>query len=251
VPKTDANNLKFHYWLSGDAPEPVVLVHGLGGNLAGWHLTIVPDLQRDYRVLTYDLRGHGLSDTPATGYSADDMAGDLLELLDALEIERAHFCGFSDGGATLLYFALCWPERVRSLVLAGAQYTNDERTFGMLAKMSPERIQSRLPEWADRLEQIHDAHHGGGYWPELLRQMLPFWQIQPDLTLAQLGRIGAPALLIAGERDSFGHPEMQLAMRRALPRSELCILPRAAHYLMNEQPELFRIAVLDFLDRVR
>jgi len=54
---------------------------------------------------------------------------------------------------------------------------------------------------------------------------------------------------IAGERDSFGHPEQQIAMRGALPNAELCILPAAGHDVMNDQPELFRLAALDFLRR--
>ena len=256
MPFAEIGDLRLYYELhgangAGAVLEPLVLLNGALDTIeADWGVHLAEFAAR-YRVLAYDHRGHGrtsASTQPFTSY--DLLAGDLAALLDALGIERAHFCGFSDGGATLLYFALRWPERVRSLVLAGTQYTNDERTFGMLAKMSPERIRSRLPEWAAGLDQLHDTHHAPGYWPDLLRQMLPLWQVQPDLTLDQIGRIAAPTLLIAGERDSFGHPEMQIAMRRAMPRSELCILPAAGHYVMNDRPELFRIAVLDFLKRI-
>ena len=177
------------------------------------------------------------------------LVGDLVALLDALGITRAHFCGFSDGAITLLYFARQHPERVRSLILAGAQYTNDERTLALLAKMTPERIPVRLPEWAARLAELHDTHHGPGYWQQLMRQMQPLWPVQPDLTLEQLAEIAAPTLLIAGERDGFGHIDQQVAMRRAIPHAELCILPVAGHYVLNDQPELFQLAALDFLSR--
>src|SRR5574338_345099 len=90
---------------------------------------------------------------PFAGY--DQLADDLAALLDALGIARARFCAFSDGAITMLYFALRFPERVRALVLAGAQYTNDERTLGLLAKMTPERIEARLPEGAASLAQLH------------------------------------------------------------------------------------------------
>ena len=66
----------------------------------------------------------------------------------------------------------------------------------------------------------------------------------------RLAKITAPTLLIAGERDSFGHIDQQIVMHRAMPHSQLCILPTAGHDVMNDQPELFRIAALDFLQRV-
>ena len=177
------------------------------------------------------------------------LAGDLVALLDE-QISPAHFCGFSDGAITLLYFARRHPERVRSLTLAGAQYTNDQRTLALLLKMTPERIPVRLPEWAARLAVLHDTHHEPGYWQQLMRQMQPLWPVQPDLTLGQLAEITMPTLLIAGERDGFGHLDQQLAMRRAIPHAELCILPAAGHDVLNDQPEMFRLAALDFLRRV-
>ena len=173
-----------------------------------------------------------------------------LALLDMLGIARAHFCGFSDGAITLLYFALHHAARIHSLILAGAQYTNDERSLALLAKMTPERIPVRLPEWAARLAALHDTHHEPGYWQQLMRQMQPLWPVQPDLALEQLAEIAAPTLLIAGERDGFGHIDQQVAMRRAIPHAELCILPVAGHYVLNDQPELFRLVALDFLRRV-
>ena len=116
--------------------------------------------------------------------------------------------------------------------------------------MTPERIEERRPDWAAELAQLHDEHHEPGYWQNLLRQMSPIWRVQPDFTLAQLGQIAAPTLLIAGERDNFGHLDQQVAMRRALPNAELCIAPVAGHFVMNDQPGLFRLVALDFLQRV-
>jgi len=254
MPSITVRDLRIYYEIHGpsadEGAEPLVLLNGALDTIDsdwGRHL---PAFAERRRVLAYDHRGHGrTSRSPIPFTSYDQLADDLEALLDALGIARAHFCGFSDGGITLLYLALRRPERVRSLVLAGAQYTNDERTFGLLAKMNPERMRARLPEWVAGIARLHDAHHEPGYWEDLMCQMMPLWQVQPDLTLEQIARIAAPTLLIAGERDGFGHVDQQVAMRRAIPRSELCILPAAGHAVMNEQPELFRIAVLDFLER--
>ena len=116
MPKLRANGLNFHYWQSGSGPD-LVMVHGLGGNLAGWHLSLVPDLQQDYRVTTYDLRGHGRSDVPETGYSTKEMAEDLRRILDVCGIDRCHLVGHSWGVDIALHFALVQPERVKDLVL--------------------------------------------------------------------------------------------------------------------------------------
>jgi pimeloyl-ACP methyl ester carboxylesterase len=255
MPFLELRNLRIYYQQYGppganSGGAQLVLLNGALDTIESDWSKQLPVFAEHYRVLAYDHRGHGRTSHSPEGFASYDLlAADLLGLLDALGIGQAHFCGFSDGGITLLAFALRYPERVRSLILAGTQYTNDERTFGLLAKMTPERICERLPEWAAQLEQLHDAYHAPGYWRELLNRMRPMWSAEPDYTPEQIAQIGAPTLLIAGERDHFGHIDQQVVMRRAIPRSELCILPAAGHAVMNDQPELFRLAVLDFLRR--
>src|SRR4051794_39264742 len=139
MPYVQAGDLKIYYELRGlagdeeaDGCDTLVLLNGALDTIEsdwGKHL---PALAARGRVLAYDHRGHGrtsASPTPFSGY--DMLVRDLQALLDTLRITRAHFCGFSDGAITLLYFARQHPERVRSLTLAGAQYTNDERTLAL------------------------------------------------------------------------------------------------------------------------
>ena len=249
MPFLHVRDLQLYYELHG-AGQPLVLLNGALDTIESDWRRHLPAFAERYQVLAYDHRGHGRTSAAEQFTSYAELAADLEALLDTLGIARAHFCGFSDGAITLLGFALRQPERVRSLILAGGQYTNDERTLGQVEKMTPERIQMRLPDWAASLEQLHDTHHQRGYWQHLLRQLLPLWRVEPNFTLEQIGRIAAPTLLIAGERDSLGHIDQQIAMRRAIPRSELCILPAAGHAVMNDQPDLFRLAALGFLRRV-
>jgi pimeloyl-ACP methyl ester carboxylesterase len=246
---TQVRDLRLYYEIHG-AGEPLVLLNGALDTIeSDWGRQLATFAAR-YRVLAYDHRGHGRSNNPSAAFSGyDQLADDLAALLDTLGIAQARFCGFSDGAMTLINFALRRPERVHSLILAGAQYTNDARTLGLLDKMTPERIAARQPEWAARLTQLHDTHHHAGYWQELLRQMLPFWRVEPNYSIEQLAQVAAPTLLVAGERDHFGHLDQQIAMRRAIPRSELCIAPVAGHFVMNDQPELFQLVALDFLER--
>jgi pimeloyl-ACP methyl ester carboxylesterase len=116
MPKINANGVDFHYLQAGRGPE-LVMLHGLSGNLAVWHLRLVPMLEDRFHVTTYDLRGHGYSSMPPTGYSTRDMAQDLEALLDALAIGQADLLGHSYGADVALHFALLHPERVKRLVL--------------------------------------------------------------------------------------------------------------------------------------
>lgn len=110
------NGIKFHYWTVGSGPH-IVLLHGLGGNLAIWHLRIVQLLRDYYTVTTYDLRGHGKSEVTPSGYTTADMANDLLGLMDFLGIDKAHLVGHSLGADISLHFTLYYPERARKLIL--------------------------------------------------------------------------------------------------------------------------------------
>lgn len=116
MPKRLVNGINLHYWQVGEGPD-LVMIHGLNGNLAVWHLGLMPSLRNEYRITTYDLRGHGRSDMPPTGYSTEHMAKDLVGLLDALGVERAHLMGHSLGADISLHTALLHPDRVHKLVL--------------------------------------------------------------------------------------------------------------------------------------
>jgi pimeloyl-ACP methyl ester carboxylesterase len=109
------SNITLHYQQIGTGDD-LVMIHGLTGNLAVWQLQIIPMLWDDNRILTYDLRGHGYSEVPPSGYSADDMATDLGDLLDELGIGRISLVGHSFGADVALYFALHHPDRVKQVI---------------------------------------------------------------------------------------------------------------------------------------
>ena len=113
--KALANGIQLHYQQFGKGPH-LVMVHGITGNLAIWYLEIVPALMGEYRITTYDLRGHGYSEAPPTNYTTADHANDLKHLLDVLGIERAHIMGHSFGADVALNFTILFPERVDRLV---------------------------------------------------------------------------------------------------------------------------------------
>jgi pimeloyl-ACP methyl ester carboxylesterase len=111
-----ASGLNVHYTQVGTGPD-LVLIHGLSGHQGNWHFKIVPTIWDKFRVLTYDIRGHGYTEFTETGYTPTQLATDLKELMDHLGIEKAHVAGTSLGADIALYFGYLYPERVNKVVL--------------------------------------------------------------------------------------------------------------------------------------
>src|SRR6266404_3141054 len=110
MPFADLPNIRIHYALSGDRSLPaLVLSNSLGTNLSMWDLQ-APPFEKSFRLLRYDMRGHGQSSVP-------ELAADVLSLVDSLGIDRFHFCGISVGGMIGMSLARKAPERLEKLVL--------------------------------------------------------------------------------------------------------------------------------------
>jgi pimeloyl-ACP methyl ester carboxylesterase len=146
MPRARANGIGIHYQSVGTAAD-VIMIHGLTANLTFWHLHLAHyPLNKQFRITTYDLRGHGYSDMPSTGYTSADLAKDLCGLLDHLGIERANIVGHSFGGAVALHFALLFPERVKTVTLADAR----------VPSLQPLRRLSERQSWNVRRRRIQN-----------------------------------------------------------------------------------------------
>ena len=117
MPFADLPHARVHYALSGDnSLPPLVLSNSLGTNFSMWDAQ-VPEFEKHFRLLRYDMRGHGQSSVPPPPYSVPELAADFLSLADFLAIDRFHFCGLSIGGMIGMSLALQSPARLRKLVL--------------------------------------------------------------------------------------------------------------------------------------
>jgi pimeloyl-ACP methyl ester carboxylesterase len=122
MPKINANGLSFHFQQSGSGPD-VLLIHGLTGDLSIWFLCEAMGVfARSFRVTAYDLRGHGYSDVPRAGYTSADQAGDVVAIMDALEIDRAMLVGHSFGAVIAMHAAVLYPGRVDAVVLSDPSF---------------------------------------------------------------------------------------------------------------------------------
>jgi len=271
MPKVSVNGINFHYWQVGKGPD-MVMLHGLTGNLAVWHLKMVPMLREEYRITTYDLRGHGRSDMPSTGYTTGDMAEDLRGIMDALEIERAYLVGHSMGADISLHFALRYPHRVEKMVLIEAgipalvnlRKREDWEGWAYWAKMIEEFTGIQVPreKWTDlayMIRQSLDAPIVYGPARGLPRKKEPILRLLEtttivadyekvgNLTLENLATIPHPKLLIY----DGGSPYLGTyhVLCKLLANCMPVLLPptQHRHFSPLEEPELLVSHIRAFL----
>lgn len=232
-----------YYEVHGAGP-PLLLLHG-GGALIESFFGQIPDLSRYYRLITVDSRGHGRS-SYQKGLSYGEMAADVLTVLDHLRLDAVAIVGWSDGGITALHLALDHPERVRSLVLIGVNF----HASG-LRKSESARMEAMGPDdfnaTAVRMYKRLSPHPKK--WPQLWSDLKVLWKTGPDLTEEELGKIKAPTLLIAGERDLID-PDHLRQMQSAIPGAVLREIPGSTHAVLMEKPRQINALILDFLGPV-
>jgi 3-oxoadipate enol-lactonase len=243
---------------------PVVLIHGFPFSQEMWTPQIGA-LSLRYRVITYDVRGHGKSPPGDGQYTLEFFVDDLIGLLDHLRIDRAVLCGLSMGGYIALRAVERNPERVRALVLCDTRSEADSneakvKRAGAInavkrqgvsayaegfvkAVFAPESFTTR-PEAIEKIKKIIQANPASGICGTLLALAC-----RTDTTAA-LPKIGVPTLILVGDQDSLTPPSAAEAMRGKIPRSEMHVIPHAAHMSNLENPGEFNARLLDFLGRV-
>lgn len=266
--KALANGVQLHYQQFGQGPH-LVMIHGITGNLAIWHLEIVPALLSEFRITTYDLRGHGYSEVPPTGYTTADHATDLKHLLDTLGIPRAHVIGHSFGADIALHFAILFPERVDGLVLV-------EPAIAALLPLRERPDWIGWKYWRDKLalggvtvppDKWYDAEYLVrssvglpmlfGFRKGRARRAAPLVRLmetttaardyceQAGMTLEKINAVRHRTLILYGEDSVFlGTYEY---LQNHLPHCAGFLMPDSEHFGPIERPELLLQHVRSFL----
>ena len=247
-----------HYRLDGPhGAPPVVFSNSLG---CDWHMwdAQVAALEDRFRLVRYDTRGHGRSGDAGEPVTLEELAGDVLALMDHLGITRSHLCGLSLGGATALWLAAHHPERLDRVVFANtaakigtpelwAERIEAVRRGGMSAVRdaalgrflsAPFRI--RCPEVTRQIAAMIQATAPGAYIAccEALRDA----DLRPVVA-----SIGVRALIVASELDVSTPPAQAEALHAAIRGSQLMVLPQTAHLSNVESADVFNTALLAFL----
>jgi len=257
MPATNADGIRHFYRLDGNEEKPVVmLVHSLGCDHSLWDRQ-ADDLLPYFRVLRYDVRGHGASEAPAGDYNIEMLACDALALADKFGIGQFAFCGLSLGGMIGQWLGANAPERLTRMVLA-----NTSARFPAPELMEARRhaaLETGMKSFSNTALQrgfLAESLAANPPWVASMRSILlatdPVGYAGCCAAIRDLDQVGllagirVPTLVIGGDRDIStpwaGHGDV---LANTIPGAKAVVLP-AAHLSNLECPQLFSAALLDF-----
>lgn len=257
MPLVNLNGAAIYFETAGDRRKPCVLFsNSLGTDLSMWD-TQADILAAGYFVVRYDTRGHGRSSSPAGPYTVAQLGGDVLALLDHLDVERAHVCGLSMGGVTAQWLAVHAAQRVAKLVLAntaakvGTRQGWQERAAAVRSQGLDPIAATAASRWftADWTEA--NAATVAAMADKLRRQDVQGYAAccealaEADLR-AEIGAITSPTLVIAGRQDPVTTVADGEALRAAIPNAQLALLD-ASHISNVQSPSAFTATLISFL----
>lgn len=239
MPIAKINDLRIHYDLVGDAGDPIVFIHGYGGDVSDWRHQI-DELCIEHRVLVLDNRGHGESEAPAhrSAYSVDAMAEDTRCLIGMVGIERYHLVGHSIGGAIAQEIALGEPERLLSLTLVDTSdwFGDHDEPGGTPPYIPPADKRVAMGRLA---RMARDAVEGG--WSGLLG-----WRG----SASRAHEIRVPTLIVFGSRDASRIIEGSWRLEDLIPDAEVVVIDGAGHSPHRERPGEFNASLRRFWTKV-
>jgi len=247
--------VRLWYLDTGGSGVPVVFMHAATGSSRVWEYQIPAFTAAGYRVIAPDRRGFGRTAPAPGGAQPGTAADDLLALIDHLRIDRVHLVGTAAGGFAAVDFALSFPQRLRSLVIANSiGGVLDEDYLALGRRIRPPEF-AALPADVRELGPSYRAGNPEGTrrWLELERANRsegappPAQTMRNQITFALVETIRTPTLILTGGADLYAPPPvMQLFVKR-IKGSESVVVPEAGHSTYWEQPEAFNRAVLAFI----
>lgn len=255
---------RLRYVEAGRGPS-VILIHGFGGSLYGWHRTIEPVAAAGFHVVAFDDRGFGFSDKPAHGYSNADYARLVLALIDSLHLPDAVLVGHSMGGAIAAEAALRGPGRVRGLVLVDAAGLGTRGALGVRAAHWPvvgpvaaslrsrwvtgRLLRSTFADPSKVTEADVDQYYAAVAEPDFGRALRGvLHEFRFDALRGRLGAMQVPCLVVWGDRDRWIPQHFGQQLARDLLRSAFIVIPATGHDVPEEAPEAFNRTLVDFLE---
>lgn len=259
------------YYEEAGSGTPIVFVHEYAGDWRTWE----PQMRyfsRAHRCITYSQRGYPPSDVPtdAARYSQELACDDVIAVMDALGIERAHVVGHSMGALTALIVGVRHPGRCISVTAAGCGYGSSpdpalveqgraasRETAAMFETVDFPTAAARYADGATRQTHKHKDPHGFAEFAAMLAEHSPvghaltmrevqakrptLWDLE-----AELKRFSVPLLVLVGDEDGWCL-DASIFLKRTVPSAGLCVIPRSGHTITSEEPAAFNAAVADLI----
>ena len=220
-------DIKLFYTKQGNGPS-LLLLHGNGED-GTYFIHQMAEFSRDFTVYAIDTRGHGQSPRGRAPFTISQFAEDLLAFMDQQGLTQADILGFSDGGNIALTFALRYPDRVRRLILNGAN-------------LDPGGVKPlvQLPIVAG----YHLAALSKSPKAKVHRELLGLMVNEPHIAPAELKKLSMPVLVMAGTQDMIRERHTRL-IAASIPGARLALIP-GDHFIANKEPAAFNRAVRTF-----
>lgn len=253
MPVIDVHRVKLHVQeLNPEGEETIILIHGMFSNLAVYYFNIAPMLAENFRVILYDMRGHGMSEKVNEGYDLVSMTDDLYALMEELKVDKTHLVGYSYGGLVALKMAIRYPEKIEKLAVIEGPDPNEQETLTIIDTYSKEFLIHYVNNFADttkmqmgkrQLERNHRMYEFLFNETTIRSDMeseKDFFQQKP------LSQITHETLLIYGEHSNCVPSGERLASK--ITDANLVLVP-GDHNVPIQQPETIGSELLLFFNK--
>lgn len=247
-----------YYEVSGDG-LPIIFTHGASWNHYQWN-SQVNYFKKDYKVITWDVRGHGYSSLPEGPVDSEDFSKDLIALMDYLNIENAILCGLSMGGHISLQTAIRYPKRVKKLILIGTPCSN---TFNLYEKICVpiNRFSSRLipinisakiqAKMLSKFNPSNSAYITKAYSMISHDNWNRIWSAVTHMeSKDDLHKVKCPTLILIGDHDNMTNYQ-QPYIHKNIKNSELIVIPNAQHGTNLDNPDAVNQAIDEFINDIK
>ena len=248
------------YEVSGDPGKPVLLlVHGGTASRRSWDL-VTPALRTSYRVVAVDMRGHGQSPAPGSGYSAVQLGSDLHRVIDELQLERVTVVGHSLGGMAAIFLAAHRPDVVKKLVLLNVPVTPNTigAMVGLEARVNSPGFfpvtQAFVDEWTSHSRPVPTSFlatqqaHVAALRQVVWRQM--FGELAKADIMSALKGVRQPTLILWGTQDKLLDPAQYEALQAGIANARLIMIAEAGHSPSSATPDRVATEIASFVDWV-
>ena len=239
------SNTKIYYEEYG-AGTPLLLLHGGFGSISDFQ-HVIKELSNQFKIIAIDSPGHGRSEL-VDAMSFNVMASMYSEFIDILNLESVYVIGYSDGGIVAMLLAAQRPDKVKKIVVSGANTHMSglkPEVLESLQQLSPELIETYNKEW---LTAYQSKSPDKDNWKKYINDMKKMYAIEEIISPEILAQIKSRVLIVYGDKDVI-KLEHGLEIHRAISGSEFCILPDTPHEVFSTKPELINIIAVEFFNK--
>jgi pimeloyl-ACP methyl ester carboxylesterase len=222
---------------------PLLLLHGGYGSISDFE-KVISTFAKKYRVIIVDAPGHGRSEYPESPLSYKLMAEYNSEIIDKLKLDSLSVIGWSDGAITGLILARNRPDKVKKLIIVGANYKIEG--FKNIEEVknwtNTDWIEKYWPHWIKNYQKLSPSKD----WKRYVTEIKQVWLEEQYFPKSDLEAIKTPTLVVYGDNDMFTF-EHVIEIHNTIKGSQLCIIPNCSHDVFGEKPEIISKISIDFL----